>query len=200
MKLFTIGYSGYGREAFVRALQEQGVNLVIDVRSIPASGYRPEYDRAAIEKYLCANGIQYRHMPDEFGARQEDKRYIGANGAVDFELFSQSEVFRRGLEQIFSISALGKNCALMCAEKDAIVCHRAILVARAFHEWGWRVRHISPDGLQTHQEIERRLLELWFPNRFQMSMFEPICEERKLIEKAYRLQNERIGFRTEARV
>ena len=72
MKLFTIGYSGYEQGDFLQALKEHGVNMLIDVRSVPASRYRPEYDKAAICKYLEENRIGYRHMPREFGARQED--------------------------------------------------------------------------------------------------------------------------------
>ena len=197
MKLFTIGYSGYEREQFLEALKAQGVNMVIDVRSLPASRYRPEYDKAAIGKYLLENGIDYCHMAWAFGARWEESRFIGAEGYVDFCLLSESDAFTRGVAKVVSLTEQGKSCALMCAEKDAMNCHRSILVARRFHEMGWKVLHLSPGRIEAHQELERRLLDLYFPYRFQISLLDEPRDEGELLKAAYRMQNEKIGFRKE---
>jgi len=197
MKLFTIGYSGYEKEAFVRELSAHGVRLVIDVRSLPASRYRPEYDRAAIGKFLAANGVRYRHMPAEFGARQEDARYLNREGYVDFSLFAESEPFRRGVDEIRVMMRQGTTCALLCAEKDAMNCHRSILIARRFHELGIPVVHLSPGREETHGALEKRMLDECFPDRFQLSLLEEPKEESEWLEEAYRLQNRRIGFRKE---
>lgn len=197
MKLFTIGYSGYERAAFVRELAAHGVQLVIDVRSLPVSRYRPEYDRAAIGKYLAENGVRYRHMPAEFGARQEDARYWHREGYVDFGLFAESELFRRGVDEVCEMMRQGIICALLCAEKDAVNCHRSILIARRFHEMGVQVVHLAPGREETHGALERRLLDESFPDRFQMSLLEEPKEESEWLEEAYRLQNRKIGFRKE---
>ena len=195
MKLFTIGYSGYEREAFVRELYAHGIDRVIDVRSLPSSRYRPEYDRAAIEKYLFSNEIEYCHMPHEFGARQENQRFLDAEGRVDFGLFAQSEVFGRGVYTVETWAGQGSVCALMCAEKDAIICHRAILIGRRFREMGWTVVHLSPGKEEDHQDMEARLLDEYFPDRFQISLFEAMKTDEELLDEAYRLQNLKIGFR-----
>ncbi len=195
MKLFTIGYSGYEREGFASELLMRGVDLLIDVRSLPASRFYPEYDRAAIEKYLIGKGIQYRHMPEEFGARQDDPRYLCRDGYVDFELFAKSQAFGRGVDFVCKEAQQGKVCVLMCAEKDAANCHRSILIARRFHEMGWAVAHLSPGREETHEAFEKRLLDLYFPDRFQLSLLEEPREESEYLEEAYRLQNRKIGFR-----
>ena len=195
MKLFTIGYSGYEREAFVRELYAHGIDRVIDVRSLSASRYWPEYDRAAIEKYLFSNGIEYCHMPHEFGARQENRQFLDAEGRVDFVLFAQSEMFGRGVFTVETWTGQGSVCALMCAEKDAINCHRAVLIGRRFHEMGWTVVHLSSEKEEDHQELEARLLDEYFPDRLQTSLLEEAKTDEELLNEAYRLQNLKIGFR-----
>jgi len=197
MKLFTIGYSAYEREGFVEALRLHGVSLIVDVRSVPGSGYRPEYNREALGAYLVRHGIAYRHMPEAFGARQEKAVYLNKGNYVDFGLFSQSDAFLKGVGQIVEATEGGAVCALMCAEKDAINCHRAIMIGRRFYEKGWQVLHIMPDGVQGQDALEQRLLELYFPNRRQISMFEELRSDSELLDEAYRLQNQRIGFRKE---
>lgn len=198
MILYTIGYSAYERELFVNVLQEKKIRWVIDVRSVPASGYRPEYDKAAIDKYLAAHGIGYRHMPREFGARQEKRAYLAPEGYVDFGLFVKSEAFGEGVRSVEAMAERGELCALMCAEKDALTCHRSILISREFARRGWTVIHLSPDGEETHKALEGRLLNLFFPNRFQMSLLEAPRDDAELLDEAYRLQNQKIGFRKEA--
>lgn len=51
--------------------------------------------------------------------------------------------------------------ALMCAEKEPLVCHRSILISRSLQERGVRVRHILEDGcLEDHEASLLRLLEM----------------------------------------
>ena len=51
--------------------------------------------------------------------------------------------------------------ALMCAEKDPLTCHRAILVCRHLRPVVGDIVHILGDGsLETHGEAETRLLEV----------------------------------------
>jgi hypothetical protein len=91
----------------------------------------------------------------------------------------------------------GNNIVLMCTEKDPIDCHRAIMVARAFSLDGIDVKHILPNGkFQTQQELDRRLLNRYFPNRAQLSIFDyndPISDEEN-IKLAYRERNKEIGY------
>lgn len=197
MKLFTIGYSTYERTEFVAALMKHGIDCVVDVRSVPASKYRQEYNKDPLCSYLAGFGIAYVHMPDEFGARQDQAEYLNWEGYTDFGLFSDSAAFASGVERVGRMAEAGKVCALMCAEKDAVGCHRGILIGRRFHEAGWQVVHIMPDGDETHQTLEKRLLELYFPDRGQMSMLEEPKSDRELLQEAYRLQNRKIGFRKE---
>ena len=195
MELFTIGYSGYDREELVEALRRHGVGCVVDVRSIPASAYRSEYNGEPLKHFLKKHGILYGHMGAEFGAQQEDARFYHADGYMDFEAFADSEAFKRGMRRIASAARMGIVCALMCAEKDAMNCHRSILIARHFHERGWRVTHLMPQGNEAHERLENRLLDEYFPERGQLSLLEESRTDAELLKEAYRLQNRKIGFR-----
>jgi uncharacterized protein (DUF488 family) len=51
--------------------------------------------------------------------------------------------------------------ALLCAEREPLECHRALLVARALDEQGVPVAHILGDGgLEAHRDALERLLDL----------------------------------------
>ena len=191
--IFTIGYAGFSVHEFVDALSFHEVSAVIDVRSIPFSRYAPKYDAPVISKRLESRNICYRHLPREFGSRQQDRNFSNPKGYVDFEKFAESSQFRNGVDKILKGMNHDYIFALMCAEKDPINCHRAILVARAFHKLKKTVIHIMPDSEDiTHKKLEDRLLEKYCPERNE----EQIINSDWLSE-AYRRCNAKIGWRLE---
>lgn len=198
MKLYTIGYSGYDQNEFIRTLKKNEITRLIDVRSVPASRFRPEYNQAVLERLLPAADIEYIHMGRSFGARQENAKCLPEDGVLDFSAFSRTEVFLEGVRETEGWMKAGIQCALMCAEKDPVTCHRSILIGRSFHERGWKVVHIREDGLEDQNQLEQRLLDMYFPERNQMSLLEEARDEAELLKEAYRAQNLKIGFRKEA--
>jgi uncharacterized protein (DUF488 family) len=46
------------------------VDLLVDVRTVPASRRMPHFARAALELSLPEQGIAYRHMPELGGLRK----------------------------------------------------------------------------------------------------------------------------------
>ena len=61
---------------------------------------------------------------------------------------------------------------------------------------GIEVLHIMPDNQLLPQiEIDKRLLELYFPDRNQLNLFTNGSDEQELIEQSYKKQNEKIGYR-----
>ena len=196
--LYTIGYAGFSIDSFLRAMEKYGISVVIDVRSSPFSGYFADFNKDALEARLRDRGIHYRNYAREFGARQDDPAYYSPEGYLDFERFARSEPFLQGVEKLCESMRRDYRPALMCAEKDPMSCHRAILVSRAFFERGYHVVHLLPeDGSTTQEEVEQRLLEEYFPDRHQMSLFGEAESDAALREAAYREQNRRIGYRME---
>ena len=138
--------------------------------------------------------IHYGSFAEEFGARQENLLYH-SNGYLDFEQYILSEQFLSGVSRVADGISRGYSPALMCAEKNPIDCHRAIMVSRVFYEQGFEVRHILVDGSYlTQSELEEELLDLYYPDRDQASIFgnKP---DTDLIKDAYRKQNEKIGYK-----
>lgn len=194
--IYTIGYSGFPEvEDFVSTLKQYGVQILIDVRSSPFSTYYESYNKDRLALTLRENGIYYANYARQFGARQEDRSFY-KNGRLDYESFSASEQFLEGVQSVERSQAA---IAFMCAEKHPAECHRAILVARAFSERGHEITHIKPGGVTLSQtDIEQELLETYFPDRAQTSLFEEREKtEDEYIAEAYRLRNDEIGFKLE---
>ena len=193
--IYTIGYTSFSVDELVGALKEHGIGCLIDVRSVPRSSYYTDYDAPILKETLRKSGILYRNYAREFGARQEDPS-LYPNGYLDFEKFAATEPFREGIEKVDAGFLRGYRFALMCAEKDPFNCHRCILVGRKFKEHGYTVIHLEKGREETQEDIEKRLLDYYFPNRNQLSLFETRSEEEFLGE-AYRKRNAEIGYHIE---
>jgi len=193
--IYTIGYSNYCIREFIDELKGINKLCLIDVRSYPFSEHFSDFSINNLEPILHENNIIYRNYKNEFGARQANDKYYEKYGYLDFEDFIKSDVFRSGIEKIIKGKELGYNFVLMCAEKDPITCHRAIMIGRGLSLFGFQINHIIKDSnIQTQKDIENRLLNMYFPNRSQLSLFEQKTQDEYIVD-SYRLQNEKIGYR-----
>jgi hypothetical protein len=78
----------------------------------------------------------------------------------------------------------------MCAEKDPLICHRAILVCRHLRGVASPIQHIREDGrLESQDELESRLLAL--AGLPEGDLFH---SREELLEQAYDWQGERIAY------
>lgn len=195
-EIYTIGYSGFEPENFVRTLKNYGINCLVDVRSNPHSAYFKDFDKERISKRLQREKILYRNYSAEFGARQTDENFF-TDGVLDFSKFALSPIFEEGVKKIEAGISIGCTFAFMCAEKRPEVCHRSILVARNFYEHGHEIRNILSDGKFIRQdEVENILLDKYFPDRNQISLFEePSTEE--MIKSSYEKRGREIAYRKE---
>ncbi len=196
-EIFTIGHSAYSIELFISLLNRYQINCIADVRSVPYSQYTPQYNMNDLKGALKSHGIIYVYFGKELGARREERELYTPEGYLDFEKVSKNIVFQSAVERIQKGIDKGINIALMCTEKDPIDCHRSIMVARQFHENKYKVGNILTDGsLQSQDDIEQRLLDLYFPDRMQPNLFETgeTINELDLIVNAYRLRNKEIGY------
>ena len=190
--LLTIGHSTHPIEVFVNLLQQHGVTALADVRSHPYSRYFPQYSQEALRQSLTQAGIGYVFLGKELGARSENPACY-RQGKVQYELLAQEPTFGQGLERLRQ--GMEKfRIALMCAEKDPLECHRAVLVARQMHDAGTPVQHILADGqLETHQDMELRMLEL-----HNMSEHDMFSTREEIIKDTYRAHGEQIAYQDEA--
>lgn len=196
MVVYTVGHSNHPIEEFLKLLVKHNINCVCDVRSMPYSRFTEQYNRENIKKYLSEHNIKYLFFGEEFGARREEKSLL-TDGMVDFEKVAKNEKFIRGIERIEKGLEKGYRIALMCTEKEPIECHRTILVSRNLFLKGMAILHILSDGTAVyHQKIEEELVEKYFPNRNQLSLFD-MNETIDYLKEAYKKANSDIGYRKE---
>ena len=190
-ELLTLGHSTHPIERFIALLKDAGATAVADVRSSPYSRYSPQYSKDALRNALSDAGIAYTFLGKEFGARSPDLSCY-RNGKVQYPRLAQSAPFAAGIQRVFE-GLKRYRIAFVCAERDPIECHRALLVARAFSERGKSVAHIHSDGtLESRSNLESRLLAAWkLPEG---DMFQ---SRESFIEEAYLLQGEKVAYHDE---
>jgi uncharacterized protein (DUF488 family) len=187
--VYTIGHSNHEPEAFADLLRHFGVNCVVDVRSVPASGRFPQFNKAALSEFLKSNNIQYLHFGKEFGARYTDPELLDEEGKVDFEKVRQTEDFQNGVERLKAGIEKGYTIALMCSEAEPFDCHRFSMISGFLGKNGFEVKHIFRDKtLKTNAQLENQLLKKYHKEL----PFAPSLEEQ--IAHAYRLRNRDVAF------
>jgi uncharacterized protein (DUF488 family) len=157
-ELFTIGHSNHTIEIFVNLLRLHGVTALADVRSHPYSRYLPHFNQTQMKSVLSDAGIRYVFLGRELGARPSDPScYV--DGKAVYEKIAATKLFKEGIHRLLKDSEDYK-IALMCAEKDPITCHRAILVCQYLRQQNLNINHILKDGdLENHAALEERLLK-----------------------------------------
>lgn len=200
-KLYTIGHSLHSIDRFIELLNDYEINCVIDVRSTPFSKFSPQYNTNEIKKILKDNQKYYIFMGEEFGARRSETALYDDNGFLDFEKVIKSSLFQLGVKRVKDGLHKGYNISFMCTEKDPFDCHRSMLVGRAFSDEKFEVLNIHEDGsLETQAELIERLLNYYFPNRNQASIFDILEGEQskeELVYEAYILRNKDIAYKLE---
>lgn len=193
--IYTIGHSTHQIDYFVEMLNEYSINTVIDVRSIAASTYNPQYNLEPLSNYLKKNGITYLHFAEEFGARHTDPDLLDEEGKVDFEKIRKSWNFKNGVERLWLATDKGFKIALMCSEAEPFDCHRFSMISIALEKDGFEVKHILKDKtLKSNGELEKQLLKKYDKKIPKPDMFEPNISVEDQLKVAYRLRNKEIAF------
>ena len=186
-ELFTIGHSTHPLEDFVGLLARHRISAVGDVRSQPYSRYNPQYNRENLKEALESREIVYVFLGREIGARSDNPaNYV--QGRVQYDLLAKDPLFISGLDRVRRGLA-EYRLALMCAEKDATVCHRGILICRQLRTPDLEIKHILADGgVESQNKMEERLMNSL---AVKPDMF---MEKVGCVEEAYRRQAEKLAY------
>ncbi len=140
--LYTVGHSNHPIERFIELIRGVGIELVVDVRSVPFSRFAPQFNRKMLEESLNSANVGYHYLGDLLGGRPEgmDKKAV-----LSWEEAMARMSFQDGLRRLAALSVSSRS-AVMCAEKDPDRCHRKHLIARAVVSLGGSVVHILADG------------------------------------------------------
>lgn len=154
----TIGVYDFDGASFLRALQDAGVTLVLDVRQrrgVRGSEYAWANARR-LEAALAEAGIAYSHLAElapttemrQLQYREDERRGEGKRSRTVLS----PEYARRYEEEILDQVDLepivrgvgGKHAALLCVERDPEACHRSLVAARLERQFGFEVDHLKP--------------------------------------------------------
>lgn len=165
--ILTIGYGGRTLDEFLQLLCSHAVQYVVDVRSVPYSQHRPEFNRESLHTALADHGIKYLFMGDCLGGRPADSDcYI--DGRVDYLRCRSKDWFQAGIKRLQAASAGSHQIVLMCSEGKPENCHRTKLIGEEVVAQRGRVLHIDEKGNSVeHSEVMARLSDP------QMGLFEP---------------------------
>jgi uncharacterized protein (DUF488 family) len=160
--VLTIGHSNRSIEDFVAMLQAHGVDLLVDIRTVPKSRHNPQFNLDALPGSLAAAGIEHRHMPGLGGLRhaRKDSINMGWKNASfrGYADYMQTPEFDANLRDLMTLDA-ERRVAIMCAESVPWRCHRS-LVADALIARGVPVSHImsatkaNPHKLTSFARVE----------------------------------------------
>jgi uncharacterized protein (DUF488 family) len=142
--MMTIGHSNRSLDRLIAMLEAHGVDLLVDVRTVPKSRYNPQFNTEDLPAPLLRAGIEYIHMPGLGGLRHARKDSINTgwrnDGFRGYADYMQTPEFDAALAQLLQASE-GRRAAVMCAEAVPWRCHRS-MIADALTARGIPVEHI----------------------------------------------------------
>ena len=155
--IYTIGYGSRSMAEFIETLHQYNIAYLIDVRSVPHSGYKKEFSKKPLAKELEQHGIRYVFMGDLLGGKPDDEScYV--NGMVDYEKVKRTELFQRGIERLRTAFSQQQRVALMCSEGKPEHCHRTKLISATLTTQDLPVVHIDENSEhKTQEEIIERI-------------------------------------------
>ena len=153
--LMTIGHSTLSIESFLRALTENGCELLVDIRRHPGSRRYPHFGQERLFDSLEARGIRALWREGLGGRRKPEPdsansglRNPSFRGYADY---MQGVPFAEELQWLLTQISM-TSVAVMCAEAVPWRCHRYLL-SDAVLARGPEVQHIlvAPDGASTRR-------------------------------------------------
>jgi uncharacterized protein (DUF488 family) len=126
--IFTIGYEQATQAAVVDALRAAGVEVLADIRYLPLSR-RPGFSKSSLRAAVEEAGIAYRHLRD-LGTPAEGRAAARRGDHAELaRVYSGQLELPEAMKQMAELRALAEDrrVCLLCYERDAAVCHRALL-------------------------------------------------------------------------
>jgi len=191
--IYTVGHSTHPIGYFLGLLKHYGVNCVVDVRSIPASRFNPQFNKKSLASSLQANSIDYLHFGEALGARQTDPLLLDDEGRVDFEKIRCTEKFEGAISRIWKGAHDGYSIVLMCSEAEPLSCHRFVMISQALKDF--EVRHILKDKSILSQEVlETQLIKKFSNELSQTTFFGFNAGNAQNLASAYKMMNKIVGY------
>lgn len=130
--VFTIGHSTHPIDEFIDLLRNNGVQQLVDVRTVPGSRHNPQFGAQALERSLTEVGLLYARLEELGGLRHTPASVESINGAWrnksfrSYADYMQTEAFAHGIDTLIGL-AKETTVAIMCAEAVPWRCHRSLI-------------------------------------------------------------------------
>ena len=164
-QVWTVGHSRHEFTEFALLLEQNSIQVVVDVRTIPSSKMAPQFNEHVLRKALEDRNLEYIFMGRELGGRPDEDEMYDEKGHVLYNKLAESELFKAGMERLRT--GISKyRVAIMCSEGKPEGCHRHLLIARVLQDWNIEVLNIQTDGLiikyeeLVKEDIQMPLIEL----------------------------------------
>ena len=128
--LFTIGYEGRSLENYLRALLQQNVTVLCDVRK-NAFSMKFGFSKHQLKPACEAVGIRYEHIPD-LGIESDLRKGIVEKDKLELFRNYAEHTLPENIEAVNAVLRLirsGERVALTCFEARECDCHRGPLSA-----------------------------------------------------------------------
>jgi uncharacterized protein (DUF488 family) len=127
--ILTLGTSNRSWEEFIHLLRTYRVEMVIDVRSFPASKFA-HFKQASLNPSLAEAGFGYYYLGKELGGYRRE----------GYEAYTQTLPYLAGIELLERMSSRCRS-AVLCAERLPWRCHRRF-IGRSLRDRGWKITHV----------------------------------------------------------
>ena len=125
--IFSFGHSNRAYSEFLKYLQKNKIDTLIDIRTFPKSRFCPHFNEKRLSEALSEANITYIFKGKNLGG-------LGEN--VDYE---------ETIDGLVEMVKSGKKVCVMCSEADYKKCHRHEMLEPSFIERGVAVKHIVYD-------------------------------------------------------
>lgn len=124
--IFTLGHSNRTIFEFIGILKDNGISIIVDVRTIPSSRYCPHFNKNALQAKLAKENIQYLFRGNNLGGKAVNTNY------------------GESIDEVVQIAETSTVC-ILCSEKDYKTCHRYLTLEPSFRKAGAEIKHILWD-------------------------------------------------------
>lgn len=146
--LYSIGHSNRSTEELIAILAEAGIETLVDVRAQPRSARHPQFNEDVLRAACERAAIVYHWAGRQLGglrAPRAGSPHIALKEEVrGFADHMGTEPFKKAAAQLLHMAARAPT-AILCAERDPLHCHRA-LIADYLLLQGARVLHLIEPG------------------------------------------------------
>ncbi|MCK9151846.1 DUF488 family protein [Methanobacterium alcaliphilum] len=143
--IFTIGHSNHLMPDFIKILNDNYIDTLIDIRSSPYSKHVPQFNKKQLQESMENVSIEYIFLGPNIGGKPRDAKYY-KDGKVNYQILSRTLKFKDGIREL-TILSKDHKIVLMCSEENPYNCHRHHLIGQNLLKKGFKVTHIRKNGV-----------------------------------------------------